>query len=82
MISIPTTAEQDIRLCSIRTTPNSTDTGIAGQMTGGPDGNGVVPVQRTRDYPVSWPYFNDELTLNANAPDQKANITTEKYILG
>ncbi len=58
--------------------PNSTDTGIAGQMSGGPDGNGIVPVQRTRDYPVSWPYFNDELTLNKNAPAQKANITSEK----
>ena len=46
-----------------------------GFVTGGPDGNGPVPVQRTRDYPLSWPYYNDELTLNSNAPDQKVIAT-------
>ncbi len=55
---------------------NTTDTGVKESMTGGPDGDGVVPVQRTRDYPVSWPYNNDELVLNSSAPTQKADITT------
>ncbi|HYW96238.1 MAG TPA: SusD/RagB family nutrient-binding outer membrane lipoprotein [Bacteroidales bacterium] len=57
--------------------PDLTDTGIAGEMSGGPNGSGVVPVQQTRGYPLSWPYFNDEIQLNSNSPGQKANITTE-----
>lgn len=46
-----------------------------GFVSGGPDGSGPVPVQRTRAYPLSWPYPNDELTLNSNAPDQKTIST-------
>lgn len=46
-----------------------------GFVTGGPDGSGPVPVQRTREYPLSWPYDNDELTLNTNAPEQKTVST-------
>ncbi len=44
---------------------------------GGPDGSGVVPTQCTRDYPVSFPWANSELDLNANAPAQKI-ITTDR----
>ncbi|MEX0981150.1 MAG: SusD/RagB family nutrient-binding outer membrane lipoprotein [Bacteroidales bacterium] len=46
-----------------------------GFVSGGPDGTGPVPVQRTRAYPLSWPYYNDELTLNSNAPEQKTIAT-------
>ena len=38
---------------------------------GGPDGSGPVPTQLTRDYPLSFPYDQDELDLNNNAPGQK-----------
>ena len=58
--------------------PNTTDTGVAGEMSGGPDGSGLVPVQQTRGYPVSWPYSNDEIQLNENLASQKADITTAK----
>ncbi|MBN2612803.1 MAG: SusD/RagB family nutrient-binding outer membrane lipoprotein [Bacteroidales bacterium] len=44
---------------------------------GGPDGNGVVPVQSSRDYPVAFPWSADELSLNKNAPGQKT-ISTDK----
>jgi hypothetical protein len=44
---------------------------------GGPDGNGVVPVQATRSYPVSFPWSAEELALNSSAPGQK-NIATDK----
>jgi hypothetical protein len=46
-----------------------------GFVSGGPDGSGPVPVQRTREYPLSFPYPNDELTLNVNAPAQKTIAT-------
>ena len=46
-----------------------------GFVSGGPDGTGPVPVQRNRDFPLSWPWSSDELSLNENAPDQKT-ITT------
>lgn len=55
--------------------PSRADHAPGGEVSGGPNGSGLVPVQRTRDYPLSWPYYIDELTLNTNAPDQK-NITT------
>lgn len=48
-----------------------------GFVSGGPDGSGPVPVQRTKNYPLSWPYYTDELTLNKNAPPQK-NITISR----
>lgn len=38
---------------------------------GGPDGSGMVPVQSSRAYAVSFPYSADELSLNNNAPAQK-----------
>lgn len=57
--------------------PARPDHAPGGFVSGGPDGSGPVPVQRTRDYPLSWPYDTDELTLNNNAPDQK-NITTSR----
>lgn len=44
---------------------------------GGPDGNGDVPTQSSRDYVVSFPWPQVELDLNNNAPAQK-NITTDK----
>ena len=44
---------------------------------GGPDGNGPVPVQSSKGYPVSLPYSADELSLNRNAPVQKT-ITQDK----
>jgi hypothetical protein len=47
--------------------PNSN----GGFQNGGPDGSGPVPTQVTRGYPLSFPYDNDELTLNNNAPEQK-----------
>jgi len=43
--------------------------------TGGPDGNGVVPVQLTRPYAVSFPWSADELSMNDNAPAQKSPAT-------
>jgi len=51
----------------------------SGFVTGGPHGSGPVPVQRTRDYPLSWPYYADELTLNNNAPDQKIITTSPVF---
>lgn len=46
-----------------------------GFVSGGPDGSGTVSVQRTREYPLSWPYPNEELTLNSSAPEQKTIST-------
>lgn len=57
--------------------PSNASHAPGGFVTGGPDGSGPVPVQRTRDYPLSWPYYSVELTLNNNAPPQK-NITTSR----
>lgn len=42
---------------------------------GGTDGNGLVPTQCTRSYPLSFPYDQDELDLNTNAPGQKVIAT-------
>ncbi len=47
-----------------------------GKVSGGPDGVGPVPVQRTREYPLSWPWSLDELTLNVNAPTTQKTIST------
>ena len=57
--------------------PSRADHAPGGFVSGGPDGSGPVPVQRTRNYPLSWPYYIDEITLNNNAPDQK-NITISR----
>lgn len=38
---------------------------------GGPNGSGVVPVESTRPYAVSFPWSADELSMNDNAPAQK-----------
>ena len=38
---------------------------------GGPDGSGVVPVESTRPYAVSFPWSADELSMNDNSPAQK-----------
>ena len=38
---------------------------------GGPDGSGVVPVESTRPYALSFPWSSDELNMNDNAPAQK-----------
>lgn len=46
---------------------------------GGPDGSGPVPSQCTRGYPVSFPWPNSELDLNANAPDQKIITSTRVF---
>ena len=34
-----------------------------------------VPVQLSRDYPLSLPWQNDELSVNPNAPKQKIPST-------
>ncbi len=47
--------------------PNSN----GGVQDGGPDGSGPTPTQVSRGYPLSFPWPNSELDLNANAPDQK-----------
>lgn len=57
--------------------PSNSAHAPGGFVSGGPDGSGPVPVQRTRNYPLSWPYYTDELTLNNNAPAQR-NITTSR----
>lgn len=57
--------------------PNNTDMAPGGNVSGGPEGSGPVPVQRTREYPLSWPWSSDELTFNTNAPGQKT-ISTYK----
>jgi hypothetical protein len=44
---------------------------------GGPNGSGMVPVQSSRAYALSFPYSADELNLNNNAPGQK-NVTQYK----
>jgi hypothetical protein len=48
---------------------------MASVATGGPDGNGPVPVQLIRPYAVSFPWSSDELSLNDNAPSQKSPAT-------
>ncbi len=57
--------------------PSDPNHAPGGFVSGGPEGSGSVPVQRTRNYPLSWPYDTDELTLNKNAPPQK-NITISR----
>ncbi len=57
--------------------PSRADHAPGGFVSGGPDGSGPVPVQRTRDYPLTWPYYTIELTLNTNAPAQRT-ITTSR----
>jgi hypothetical protein len=46
---------------------------------GGPDGNGDVPCQATRDYALSFPWSSDELNMNENAPSQKVPATSPVF---
>lgn len=41
------------------------------EADGGPDGSGIVPVESTRPYALSFPWSADELSMNDNAPTQK-----------
>jgi len=59
--------------------PENTSHAPGGFVTGGPDGSGPVPVQRTKDYPLSWPYDLIELTLNNSAPAQKTISTSRIF---
>ncbi|MBU8892725.1 MAG: SusD/RagB family nutrient-binding outer membrane lipoprotein [Bacteroidales bacterium] len=50
-----------------------------GFQSDGGDGSGPVPTQCTRGYPLSFPWPNSEIDLNANAPVQKVITTANLF---
>lgn len=52
---------------------------MASIANGGPDGNGMVPVQSTRPYALSFPWSADEISLNTNSPAQKSPATAKIF---
>jgi hypothetical protein len=52
---------------------------LNGDPVGFPGAQRPVPVSLSRTYPLSLPWFQDELEQNANAPDQKTPTTYKVF---